>query len=221
MKLYHGSVGIIERPELGKGNRRNDYGLGLYCTEHLELAKEWACSAGKDGFVNGYELDQTDMTICDLTKHHILNWMAVLLENRTFDLSSGLASASRDYILKTFLPEYKGYDVIRGYRADDSYFSFAKAFLNNGLSLEELSKTMKLGELGEQVVLKSDKAFDSLVFLEAIPVDSSIYNPKWVSRDIKAREDYQKIKTASNPLEGTYILDIIRQQWKNDDERLR
>lgn len=221
MKLYHGSVGIIERPELGKGNRKNDYGLGLYCTEHPELAKEWACSAGKDGFVNSYELDLTDLTICDLTEHHILNWMAVLLENRTFDLSAGLASAARDYVLETFLPEYKDFDIVRGYRADDSYFSFAKVFLNNGLSLEELSKAMKLGELGEQVVIKSDKAFDSLIFRGAVPVDSSIYHPRWAGRDLKAREDYQKIKAASNPLEGTYILDIVRQQWKNDDERLR
>ena len=216
MKLYHGSAGIIEKPELGKGNRRNDYGLGLYCTEHLGLAKEWACSTGKDGFVNYYELDLSDMTVCDLTKHHILNWMAVLLENRTFDLSAGMASAARDYILETFMPEYKTFDIIRGYRADDSYFSFAKAFLNNVLSLEELSRAMKLGEPGEQVVLKSEKAFGSLTFHEASPVDSSIYHSKWISRDLKAREDYQKIKTASNPLEGTYILDIIRQQWKND-----
>lgn len=221
MKLYHGSVEFIEKPEFGKGNHKNDYGLGLYCTEHLELAEEWACSTGKDGFVNCYELDLSDMTVCDLTQHHILNWMAILLENRTFDLSAGLASAARDYMLETFMPDYKTFDILKGYRADDSYFSFAKAFLNNGLSLEELSRAMKLGDLGEQVVLKSEKAFGSLTFQKASPVDSSIYHSKWISRDLKAREVYQKIKKTSNPLEGTYILDIIRQQWKNDDERLR
>lgn len=221
MKLYHGSVNIIENPELGKGNRKNDYGLGLYCTEHVELAKEWACSTSKDGFVNGYNLDLTDLTVCDLTRHHILNWMAILLENRTFDLSAGVASVARDYILQNFLPEYRSFDIIRGYRADDSYFSFARDFLNNSLSLEELAEAMKLGELGEQVVLKSEKAFDMLTFEAAAPVDSSIYHPKWISRDHKAREDYRKMKERSNPLEGTYILDIIRQQWKNDDVRLR
>lgn len=221
MKLYHGSVDIIEKPELGKGNRKNDYGLGLYCTEHVELAKEWACSTGKDGFVNGYSLDLTDLTVCDLTRHNILNWMAILLENRTFDLSAGVASAARDYILQNFLPEYRSFDIIRGYRADDSYFSFARDFLNNSLSLEELVEAMKLGELGEQVVLKSEKAFDMLTFEAVAHVDRSIYHPKWISRDHKAREDYRKMKERSNPLEGTFILDIIRQQWKNDDERLR
>ena len=111
--------------------------------------------------------------------------------------------------------------ILRGYRADDSYFSFARDFLNNSLSLEELAEAMKLGELGEQVVLKSEKAFDMLTFEDATPVDSSIYHPKWVSRDQKAREDYRKMKERSNPLEGTFIIDIIRQQWRNDDERLR
>ena len=132
MKLYHGSISVIDMPQLGKGNHKNDYGLGLYCTEHVELAKEWACSSGKDGFVNGYSLDITELTVCDLTQHHILNWMAILLENRTFDLSAGVAAAARDYILKTFLPEYRNFDIIRGYRADDSYFSFARDFLALG-----------------------------------------------------------------------------------------
>ena len=94
----------------------------------------------------------TDLTVCDLTQHHILNWMAILLENRTFDLSAGMASAARDYMLQNFLPEYRNFDIIRGYRADDSYFSFARDFLNNSLSLEELAEAMKLGELGEQEI---------------------------------------------------------------------
>ncbi|MBR2627880.1 MAG: DUF3990 domain-containing protein, partial [Peptococcaceae bacterium] len=38
-----------------------------------------------------------------------------------------------------------------GYRADDSYFSFANAFLNNTLSLRQLEKAMMLGKHGEQV----------------------------------------------------------------------
>ena len=221
MKLYHGSVSIIENPELGKGNRKNDYGLGLYCTEHIELAKEWACSTGKDGFVNVYELEVDGLAVCDLTQSHILNWMAILLENRAFELSARVASTARDYLLTNFLPDYKEFDLIRGYRADDSYFSFAKDFLNNSLSLEELSNAMKLGKLGEQVVLKSEKSFNALAFQEPIPVDSSIYYPKWKNRDYKARQDYRLIKDKSDPLEGTYILDIIRQQWRNDDERLR
>ncbi|MBQ7366814.1 MAG: DUF3990 domain-containing protein [Spirochaetaceae bacterium] len=43
MTLYHGSERIVETPQFGAGNPRNDYGLGFYCTQHLELVKEWAC----------------------------------------------------------------------------------------------------------------------------------------------------------------------------------
>lgn len=54
MILYHGSEKIIETPVYGKGNLRNDYGRGFYCTESEELAKEWACSNHRDGFANVY-----------------------------------------------------------------------------------------------------------------------------------------------------------------------
>ena len=40
--LYHGSQIILEKPEYGKGARNNDYGRGFYCTEEIELAREWA-----------------------------------------------------------------------------------------------------------------------------------------------------------------------------------
>lgn len=57
--LYHGSGHIIEKPEYGKGMKNNDYGRGFYCTENLELAKEWACAKQKNGYANIYELDMT------------------------------------------------------------------------------------------------------------------------------------------------------------------
>jgi hypothetical protein len=50
MILYHGSDRIIEKPVFGEGKSYNDYGRGFYCTEHVELAKEWACATGGDGY---------------------------------------------------------------------------------------------------------------------------------------------------------------------------
>ncbi|MBQ6625824.1 MAG: DUF3990 domain-containing protein [Ruminococcus sp.] len=57
LTIYHGSSKIIERPLFGAGNPNNDYGLGFYCTETLDLAKEWACSAETDGYANKYSLN--------------------------------------------------------------------------------------------------------------------------------------------------------------------
>lgn len=221
--LYHGSTKVIERPMLGFGNPKNDYGLGFYCTENLELAKEWASTEQNNGFANRYELDLDELTIFHLNEkpYHILNWLSILLKNRTFVLSQGLPFETRRYLLDNFLPEYESYDIIIGYRADDSYFSFANAFLNNTISLEQLRKAMMLGKLGEQVVLKSEKAFEQIVFKESISVDSNFYFPKRMARDRQAREDFQKEKSLASAANAVYMIDILRQNWNNDDPRLQ
>lgn len=222
MIIYHGSVTKIINPVFGQGKPYNDYGLGFYCTENLELAKEWACAVGMDGFANKYELNTDGLSILYLNdkQYHILNWMSILLENRTFNISGGLSGRAKQYILEHFLPDYKKYDVIIGYRADDSYFSCASDFVENTLSLEDLSAAMKLGKLGEQVVLMSKKAFGALTFVESIPVSGEEYFQKYKERDSKARADYRELKRVSNPEEGTYVMDIIRQKWENNDARL-
>lgn len=221
--LYHGSTKVIERPMLGFGNPKNDYGLGFYCAENLELAKEWASTEQNNGFANRYELDLDELTIFHLNEkpYHILNWLSILLKNRTFVLSQGLPFEARRYLLDNFLPEYESYDIIIGYRADDSYFSFANAFLNNTISLEQLRKAMMLGKLGEQVVLKSKKAFERIVFKESIDVDSNFYFPKRMARDRQAREDFQKEKSLASAADAVYMIDILRQNWTNDDPRLQ
>ena len=220
--IYHGSTKIIEKPILGFGNPKNDYGLGFYCTKNIELAKEWAVTERNDGFVNSYEIDLKGMDILYLNRkpYHILNWLSILLKNRTFVLSQGLPSEAKAYLLDEFLPNYEPYDLIVGYRADDSYFSFANAFLNNTISLEQLRKAMFLGKLGEQVMLKSEKAFSCLTFKESIFIDSSQYYPKRQARDRQAREDFQKEKQSSSPVDAIYMIDILRQKWTNDDPRL-
>ena len=53
--LFHGSSNIVGQPVYGKGKKYNDYGQGFYCTRHIELAKEWACTEGVDGYPGGDE----------------------------------------------------------------------------------------------------------------------------------------------------------------------
>ena len=221
--LYHGSTKVIEKPVLGLGNPKNDYGLGFYCTENLELAKEWSSTERSDGFANSYEIDLEGLNILQLNQapYHILNWLSILLQNRTFVLSQGLPTEAKAYLLDNFLPDYESYDLIIGYRADDSYFSFANAFLNNTISLEQLRKAMFLGKLGEQVVQKSEEAFSRLVFKESIVVESSQYYPKRQARDRQAREDFQNEKLAVPSVDAIYMIDILRQQWTNEDPRLQ
>lgn len=222
MDLYHGSQNIIQKPSFGAGNPRNDYGLGFYCTKEIELAKEWACTTRNDGFANMYSFDIEGLNVLDLSAGgcNVLNWLAILLENRIFDIATPIARDARDFIISRFLPEYKTKDVIIGYRADDSYFSFAKAFINNAIPLSSLEKAMKLGKLGIQTCIRSERAFARLEFKEAIAANGDEYYIRRSTRDRKAREDYLRLLEDVNIKDAVYILDIIRQDWKKDDERL-
>ena len=215
--IYHGSPKVIEQPVFGAGKVHNDYGRGFYCTEHAELAKEWACSSDNDGYANHYQLATKGLTVLNLNtpEYNILNWLAILLENRKFNVAEGLPQRARAYILENFKVDYKKYDIIIGYRANDSYFSYAGDFVNGTLSLSDLSEAMRLGKLGEQVVLKSKKAFDALTFVEAIKAPRQEYFAKYKQRDEEARGKYRHI--ASKPLAESeiYVIDIIRNNWKN------
>ena len=215
--IYHGSVNVVEKPLFGEGKLFNDYGRGFYCTEHAELAKEWACSSDSDGYANHYRLDMTGLTILNLNspEYNILNWLAILLENRKFNVADGMPQRAKSYILENFKVDYKKYDIIVGYRANDSYFSYAGDFVNGTLSLSDLSEAMRLGKLGEQVVLKSKKAFEALSFVEAIKASREEYFAKYKQRDEEARGKYRQIATKPLAENEIYIIDIIRNNWKN------
>ena len=224
MILYHGSDKIIHSPQFGVGNPHNDYGLGFYCTEDKELAKEWACPEARNGIANIYELNVDEFKILDLQseKYHVLNWIAILLKNRVFAKKTPIAKAAEKYILEEFLPDTEGYDIISGYRADDSYFSYAKDFLNNAISVEQLEHAMRLGELGNQIVLVSRRAIESIEFVDYEIADSKIYYAKRMQREQRARSQYleDSENAFSNVSKGLYVLEIVRNEVKNDDERL-
>lgn len=222
IKLYHGSEFPVEKPLYKFGKTTNDYGQGFYCSNDEELAKEWACKNNIDGYVNLYELKINNLKILNLLdeKYNILNWIALLLKNRSFLVNDTLSKQTRDYIIKNFYIDVSEYDIVIGYRADDSYFSYAQSLIDNSLSIESLSKALRLGNLGLQIVLISEKSFESIEYISSKKIDSKIYNKKYVDRDKKARIDYKKLIN-EDALENTYIIDIIRKEIKNDDPSLR
>lgn len=224
IEILHGTDHIIEVPDIDKGNEKNDYGKGFYCTRIPEMAKEWACKQNTDGFSNRYELDLTDLRILDLTdgKHTVLNWIAILLEHRTLSLDSEIAIDAKDYIIEHFSIDTSEYDVIIGYRADDSYFRYAESFVENGLSLRSLNKALHLGKLGEQTVLISKKAYNKIKFIDAEPVDKTIYYPKFIDRDTKAREAYKNdIRKTKSYRDDIFVMDILREEIRSDDPRIQ
>ncbi|MBO3279198.1 MULTISPECIES: DUF3990 domain-containing protein [Eubacteriales] len=222
-QLFHGSPSIIEKPQFGYGKVYNDYGLGFYCTDSLEMAKEWGVAQNRNGYANRYELDCEGLKILDLNgpSFNILHWLAVLLENREFDVPSGLALEAKEYILNTFRVDYQSQDAIIGYRADDSYFSFAQDFINGTISYRQLNNAMHLGKLGQQFVLKSKQAFDRIQFLGYEVADHDEWYAKKMLRDRSARREYFSVERNKRQRGDLYITQILDEEMKPDDERLR
>lgn len=194
--LYHGSPNKVVVPEYGFGEGKHDYGKGFYLTESIELAKEWAvCRPDEtNGWVHKYELDTADLKVLDFQEYNVLSWLAELMKHRD-------ASDSRRYkvLSEKFIAEYgidtSEYDVIKGWRANASYFYIAKEFVRDNIDIEILEELLSLGGLGIQYCIKSELAFSKLKEVEAglISVDYSEFNEKYNERDIIARQKMHEL----------------------------
>ncbi len=162
-----------------------------------------------------------ELTLLNLDEYPILTWLTVLIQNREFTLITPLAREAYDYLTREFNIDYDNYDIIKGFRADDSYFSFAQDFLDGTISVSQLTKAMRLGELGEQVVLKSKKAFNRITYLDSEPVNRHVWYPKRKERDDRARRDYHSTDKMTYIRGDLYITRIIDEEIKRDDERIQ
>ena len=194
--LYHGSPNKVVVPQFGFGEGKHDYGKGFYLTENIELAKEWAvCRPDEtNGWVHKYELDTTYLKILDFQEYNVLSWLAELMKHRD-------ASDSRRYkvLSKKFIAEYgidtSEYDVIKGWRANASYFYIAKEFVRDNIDIEILEELLSLGGLGIQYCIKSELAYSKLAEVKEglISVDYSEFNEKYNKRDISARKKMREL----------------------------
>ncbi len=208
--IYHGSEVIIKEIESFKGNVHNDYGMGFYCCSKLDIANEWAAKKTGHGFVNVYEIRDDRLKILDLTKppyDNVLYWITLLMNNRV--LSSSLKEnypRELEYLKKNYLIDISEYDIIIGYRADDSYFHFPEAFVRSEITLESLNEIFKAGKLGKQYVIKSNRALKLLKFVNYIEVYE------------KAKEDYyNRKKDADKLFSDTLINDRYKKGMRLRD----
>lgn len=213
LTLFHGSKEIVEKPIFGIGNSHNDYGLGFYCTEDIDLAREWACPTEIDGIVNEYRLSLAGMKVVRISDspEGVIEWLAVLAKNRQFESTTPLAAQAKAFLIEAYPVELDDADVVVGYRADDSYFSFARAFLDNRISIRQLDRAMRLGNLGHQVMLKSQDTFAAIEFVRSENVNAQEWHPKRWARDQNARRNYKdKVANGNIQSDDIFILDLIR-----------
>lgn len=194
--LYHGSSEPEFTPTFGVGRNTHDYGSGFYTTLSLELAREWATSMNNaDGYVHKYLLDTSELSILNLNAlleaqdtgsindthllcgqgryHKELTWLAILAKHR-FTAQSKRYAINKDKLINAYYDKaIEDFDVIIGYRADDSYFKFAKAVIAEDADVGLLGELLHAGNLGHQVFIQSERAFSKL---------QEVYN-SWAGRN--------------------------------------
>ena len=196
-KIYHGSSQILRTPVFGTGLAGNDFGLGFYCTESPALAAEWAAGRTSDGFVNQYSIETNGLRIINLNspEYCILHWLSVLLNFREFDAGSSMVYQAKEYIRSAFSVDFQNCDCMVGFRADNCNFAFAQNFLDGDISYQELNDAVRFGDTGRQFVLKSNRAFDRVLFNGYSIARSAEVFPAAVARDRDAMERFESIRT--------------------------
>ena len=211
--IYHGNKVENMVPTYGLGGTNNDYGRGFYTTPSIELAKEWAWgtyTAGNKAYVHTFELNIKGLNILNLTELDSIHWIAELVYNRKLNIQD--KEVVQDNI-KILLDKYKldtgKHDIIIGYRANDSYFVYAEAFVSGTIYKDTLEKALRAGELGIQVFIKSEKAFHCLkkTAVEEVPEK---YRGYFVKRDKSAGDTYRALRTNQGNRAGKQtIYDFI------------
>lgn len=194
--LYHGSPERIVKPTYGLGEDRHDYGKGFYLTPDQDLAKEWAvCNpVGISGWVHQYTLDMAELSVIDFSSQSILSWLAELMKHRDADDSKRYRVLSEKFVQK-YGVDTSAYDVIKGYRANASYFYIAKSFVRDEVDMEILEELLSLGGLGIQYCIKTERAYSKLAEVPdgLMSVDYHEFNRKYNERDVAARQKMKEL----------------------------
>ncbi len=189
--LFHGTPNEIVVPTYGYGNEKHDYGKGFYLTENIDLAKEWAVCRPNDnnGWVHKYELDTAELRILDFQEENVLSWLAELMKHRDAADSKRYRMLAQQFIEKYGIDTTQ-YDVIKGWRANASYFYIAKEFVKDNIDMDILEELLLLGGLGIQYCIKSELAYSKLheVKEELLAVNYDEFNEKYNHRDVMARK---------------------------------
>lgn len=218
-KIYHGSQQIVRSPKFGAGRQYNDFGLGFYCSENPQRAAEWATGRGGNGFVSAYSLDPEGLRVINLCspQYTPLHWLSLLFNYREFDMSADSAHRAREYINEYFSVDHQGCDCIIGYRADNSCYMFAQDFLDGSIPYHTLRDALVRSDSNRQFVLKSNRAFDRIIFTGYEPAFAEDSRPAAVSRELKAIKGI----TGKGSAKDLYISQLIGEEVRPYDPRLR
>jgi len=148
MILYHTGYQEIREPDIHHGRVNADFGQGFYMTANEEFARRWArVRADAQTIVNVYDLDLTGLTVHRFERDE--KWFDYIFRNRA-------ARPDR-------LPDA---DVIIGPIANDTIYDTFGIITSGLLPAEKSMRLLMIGPCYEQIVVKSQRAADQLVWRE-------------------------------------------------------
>lgn len=159
MKVYHGSLAVVDCPKIIHPNRKLDYGEGFYVTTSEQQARDWAERRMVEehvarGYVNVYELDDNKSSEhkCLMFKEPDAAWAEFVLSNRT---------------KRGFTHDY---DIVYGPVANDRVYLQFGLYESGAISLETLIRELKTYKLVDQFLFHTEKALAALHFIEAVKI---------------------------------------------------
>lgn len=155
MILYHGSIEIVENPEIRISNRSLDYGSGFYTTTSFKQAEDWVKrklnATTPVGYVNVYELDEILIKNLNvlLFDSPTEEWVDFVMNNRT----------SKDF--------NHDFDVVYGPVANDKVYAAFALYEGGIIDKQNLISELKTYNLVDQYLFHTDKALKAIKYIEA------------------------------------------------------
>ena len=156
MKVYHGSIEKVEKPEIRTPDRTLDYGSGFYTTTSLQQAEDWVYRRLKEkevncGFINIFEFNENALRElnCLIFDFPSETWVDFVMKNRT---QKGFTHS---------------YDIVYGPVANDHVYAAFALYEGRLLSKQNLIAELKTYKLVDQYLFHTEAALQALTFIEA------------------------------------------------------
>ena len=152
MTLYHGSLEIVENPQILQANRPLDFGTGFYTTTSLQQARRWVKlrmeqSQASVGFINIYEYTPKRDLRTRLFRSANEAWVDFVHANRTV----------QDY--------NHDYDIVTGPVANDNVYLSFNLYESGIITKRELIRRLKTYKLVDQLLFHTERSLDTLEYV--------------------------------------------------------
>ena len=154
MKVYHGSLVVVEKPKIRVSDRYLDFGYGFYTTMNKEQVIKWTAKQKNRkgtnlGYVSMYDFDiekaESELKMIRFDKAD-KEWLDFVFANRKGQCQ-------------------EIYDIVIGPVVDDSVYEVVRFYEIGVYDLEETLKRLKVEELYNQVLFHTKKSLSYLKFI--------------------------------------------------------